>query len=58
MLVENLTVIAPESVAEYHYFLEELVNPFVLWGIRIGCIAAGMLALLLYFKMKQGKGGE
>lgn len=56
MLVYNMAMIAPELVAEQHYFLEELVNPISLWTIRGICLMAGIVALIIYFKMKHKKG--
>lgn len=56
MLVYNMAMIAPELVAEQHYFLEELVNPISLWTIRGICLTAGIVALIIYFKMKHKKG--
>lgn len=56
MLLYKMAMIAPELVAEQHYFLEELADPPVLWTIRGICIVAGIAALIIYFKMKHKKG--
>lgn len=56
MLLKNIAMIAPELVAEQHFFLEEMTNPFVLWGIRGICIIGGIAALIIYYKMKNKKG--
>lgn len=56
MLQNTIAMIAPELVAEQHFFLEELTNPFIVWGIRGICIAGGIAALIIYFKMKNKKG--
>ena len=56
MLQNTIAMIAPELVAEQHFFLEELTNPFILWGIRGICIIGGIAALIMYFKMKNKKG--
>lgn len=56
MLLNTIAMIAPELVAEKHYFLEELLNPLVLWVIRGVCIIGGIVALIIYFIMKNGKG--
>lgn len=55
MLLGNMGMIAPELVLEKHYFLEGLGNPIALWGIRGLCIAGGIAALIVYFKLKNGK---
>ena len=54
--IENLLVVLPEDVGESHFFLQELVNPYVIWGIRGFCIIAGIGALIIYFIMKKKKG--
>ena len=54
--IKYLSIVLPEEVAERHFFLQELVNPYAIWGIRIICIALGIGALLIYFKMKSKKG--
>lgn len=56
MLLNTIAMIAPELVAEKHYFLEELLNPLVLWVIRGVCIIGGIVALIIYFIMKNRKG--
>jgi len=55
-LLGNMAVAAPEDIAERHFFLEELVNPYAIWGIRGICIVAGITALIIYFYMKNKKG--
>ena len=56
LLIEKMAVTVPSEIAPRHFFLQELVNPFVIWGIRGICVAAGITALVIYFKMKQKKG--
>ena len=56
MLLKYIAAISPEIVAEQHYFLEEMTNPFVVWFIRGICMIGGIVALIIYFKMKNKKG--
>ena len=56
MLLNTIAMIAPELVAEKHYFLEEFTTPYVLWGIRGTFIVGGITALIIYFKMKNKRG--
>lgn len=53
MFLNVITMIAPELVAEQHFFLEELTHPFILWGIRGACVIGGTVALIIYYKMKK-----
>lgn len=50
-----LAVIDPATVEARHYFLEELQQPFILWGIRAALIVGALTALLIYWKMRRGK---
>lgn len=52
----RLAVISPDMVAERHYFLEWFNTPAGLWTIRGIFVVAGIVALVLYKKMK--KDGE
>lgn len=56
MLLNSIAMIAPQLVAEQHFFLEEMTNPFILWGIRGACVIGGITALIVYFKMKNKEG--
>lgn len=56
MLFSKLAMIAPEQLKEQHYFLEELANPTSVWIIRGVCITGGIVALIIYFKMKHKRG--
>ena len=55
-IIKSIIMIAPELVAEQHFFLEEMTNIPVLWSVRVICIIGGVTALLVYFKMKNKKG--
>ena len=56
MLRMNIAMIDPALVAEQHFFLEELTNPVVIWSIRGICVVGGIVALVVYFRMKNKKG--
>ena len=56
MLRMNIAMIDPALVAEQHFFLEELTNPIVIWSIRGICVVGGIVALVVYFRMKNKKG--
>ena len=56
MLVLLSKIIDPEAVATRTYFLQGLTSPWILWLIRVGVLALGSFLLLVYIKMKKGKG--
>lgn len=56
MIVLLSKIIDPEAVATRTYFLQGMTSPWILWLIRVGVLALGSFLLLVYIKMKKGKG--
>lgn len=56
MLVLRATIANVETVATHTYFLQGMASPYILWLIRAGFLALGLLMLLVYIRMKKGKG--
>ncbi len=52
----NVLMVAPELVEKKHYFLETLDNPIAIWVIRGVCLVVGVVALVLYYRMKRKRG--
>lgn len=48
-----LSKVASEAVQEREYFLMMLEDPFILNGIRIGCVAVLLIFLGTYQKYKK-----